>query len=385
MQNTKTNSIFELLITLLLGTVIGLITLGFVKSLKEIELIHEHFNQGFPYQLLLIPIVLIVIELTKRNTLYFPTKAAHLVDEKTSQYWTVFMSFFHFSGTLLSHLSGVSVGRESAVVLYSSGLARVFRLSWTYWGPIAGSIGFAAVVGQYWVAPFFMMELFGRTGFVQKIYSFMGAMLAVLIMKSFNSDQLFSNVVVTTDMGFFKKLIFLFFFAVCAGYLMRFYKKIYFVLSNYFKLQSLPAKVIVSCILAFFLYLPEFRKFQSLGLVQISDLSVLTTSFLDCLTKLFFTLISTTLGFLGGEFIPLIYSGVYFGHSFFDYFGYNPALGAVLGAFMLFAGATRFKWTSYILILNLMGFSWWFWTYFIVSAAVGFSGPGSIYKREITQ
>lgn len=384
MQNTKTSPIFDLLITLLLGTIIGFLTLGFVNCLSAIELVHKHFNQKFPYHLLLIPVVLIVIELTKRNTLYFPTKAAHLVDEKTSQYWTVFMSFFHFAGTVLSHLSGVSVGRESAVVLYSAGLARVFRLSWTYWGPIAGSIGFAAVVGQYWVAPFFMMELFGRTSFVQKIYSFIGAMLAVLIMKSFNPDQLFSNVVATTDMGFFKKLIFLFFFAVCAGYLMRFYKKIYFVLSNYFRSQSLWSKVTVSVILAFFLYLPEFRKFQSLGLAQISDLSVVTASFLDGITKLFFTLVSTTLGFLGGEFIPLIYSGVYFGHSFFDYFGYNPALGAVLGAFMLFAGATRFKWTGYILVLNLMGFSWWFWAYFSVSAAVAFSGPNSIYKKEIT-
>lgn len=386
MQNSKSNPnpLFELLILLLLGVVIGFLTLGFINALSLIEVVHARFNQEIPYHLLLIPVVLFVIEITKRNTLYFPTKTAHISDEKTSHHWTVFMSFFHFAGTLLSHLSGVSVGRESAAVLYSAGLPRVFRLSWTFWGPIAGAMGFSAVVGQYWVAPFFMMELFGRTSFVQKIYSFMGSMLTVLILKSFGAHQLFGHFNITTEMGFFKKLVFLFFFALCAGILMRFYKKFYNLLATYFKTKSLWIKLSVSMILAFFLYLPEFRKFQSLGIHQFSELSVFSGSFLDSITKLFFTLISTSIGFLGGEFIPLIYAGVHLGSSFFGYFGFDALLGSVFGSFLLFTGATRFKWTGYILLLNLMGFTWWFWAYFVVSIAVGFSGPNSIYKKEIS-
>jgi|GEM_PF-5487068 len=389
MQNAKVNNSFnsqsrahlEVLITLALGAIIGFLTLAFIKSLAAIEAAHISLNQSVPYHLLLIPIVLIAIELIKKNTLYFPSRTAHLPDEKTSQHWSVFMTPLHFFGTCISHLSGVSVGRESAVVLYSAGVVRLLKLPWIFWGPIVGAIAFSAVVGQFWVAPFFLFELFGRTNIFQKIYSFMGAWLAVLIIKSFGEPPLLSASEITIDMGFFEKLFFLFFFAACAGYLMRLYKNIYFRFSTYFLRRPLWIKAAVALILAYILYLPAFRKYQSMGLSQFADFSIITSSFFDVLVKLFLTIISVTLGFFGGEFIPLIYSGVYFGHSFFAFFGHSTLLGAALGAYLLFTGATRFKWTSYILILSLMGSSWWFWAYFLVLVTVVFSGPLSIYRK----
>jgi len=48
---------------------------------------------------------------------------------------------------------------------------------------------------------------------------------------------------------------------------------------------------------------------------------------------------------------------------------------------LLFAAATRFRGTGYILILGLMGLSWWFWAYFLVSVALAFAGPKSLYKE----
>lgn len=384
MQNYKSNSnsFSEVIITLALGLIIGFATLAFINCLAATELMHKQLNERIPYHLLLIVPILILIEWTKRNTLYFPLKSAHLTDEKSSGYWSVYMSLFHFVGTVLGHISGVSTGRESAVVLFSAGLSRIFRLAWTFWGPIAGAVGFSAVVGQYWVAPVFMIELFGRTRFIQKVYSFMGAMVAVLIVKSFNQEIIFSYTDVPIEMGFFKKLVFLFFFSACAGYLMRIYKFFYFKLSNYFNLRTLWVKAVFALMLALFLWLPEFRKFQGLGLLELSGAHFVSGSILAAVTKLFFTLISTTLGFLGGEFVPLIYSGVNFGWGFFHYFGFDVSLGSALGAYLLFAAATRFKWTGYILALTLLGSSWWFWAFFCVSIAVGFSGATSIYKKE---
>lgn len=373
---------FNIPISIFLGLLIGVLTLGFIKALNVIELFHNYFNSGTPYHLIIIPLVLVIIYIAKRQTLYFPAKVSQLHDEVSSQYWTPMMTPFHYLGTILSHLSGVSVGREGAVVLYSAGLVRLFSMSWLYWGPIASTIGFSAVVGNYWVAPFFMSELYKRSSFLQKLYGFMGSIVAVLLMKSFQEESLFSKITVQTDMGFFKKLMFFFFFALSAGLLMRVYKKVYFLLSDYFSKSGLSLKIFIAFLLAVFLYFPEFRKFQSLGLQQFSDLQFLDASFFNVIVKLFFTLISTTVGFFGGEFIPLIYSGVQFGHSFFSYFGYDPILGALLAAYLLFASATRFKWTSYVLILALMGFGWWFWAYFVVSVAVGFSGESSIYKKE---
>lgn len=378
-------SVFEIFMSLGLGGLIGFLTLAFIKLLNEIERFHQLFNQKIPYHLILIPFVLIVIELIKRNTLYFPLKLAQLSSEQSSRYWTIFMTPLHFFGTLLSHFSGVSVGREGATVLFSAGIVRVFKMDWIFWGPIVSSMGFSAVVGQFWVAPFFMMELFERTSLIQKIYSLIGASVAVLVLKTFNTLDLFTQYDISNlelESGFFRKMLFLFFFAICAGYLMRFYKKVYFLFTSYFKLSSLWLKIFVSFVLAIFLYLPEFRKYQSLGIYQFTDLQNISGSFLDVLCKLFFTLVSTTVGFMGGEFIPLIYSGVNFGNIFFSYFGYNSLLGSLLGAFLLFAGATRFKWTSYLLILNLMGLNWWFWAYYVASIAIQFSGDKSIYQTN---
>ncbi len=130
------------------------------------------------------------------------------------------------------------------------------------------------------------------------------------------------------------------------------------------------------------LFLPEFRKFQSLGLNQFSYLINIQSSYVDVLCKLAFTVFSTSLGFLGGEFIPLVYSGTIWGFSFFHQFSLNPHLGALLGAFLLFAGTTRLKWTSYVLVVSLLGFGWWFWSFYVISLCVGFSGPRSIYQRH---
>lgn len=386
MKFQRNSPTFELLLALAFGLLIGLLTFIFIEALTRVERLHAGLNQTTPYHLFLIPLVLICIEVIKKNTLYFPVRAAQLTDEVSSQYWSVFMLPVQFFGTLLSHLSGVSVGRESAAVLYSAGLVRLFRLNWLYWGPVVGSIGFSSIVGQFWVAPFFMKEMFGQTNTYQKIYSFVGSITAVLVMKSLGAQHLFHQLSINSEManemGFFKKLIFLFLFAAMAGYLMRIYKKYYFSISDYFKMRPLGVKALMSVILLVFLFIPEFRKYQSLGISQFSDLTTVAGTFFDVFSKLFLTLVSTGLGFLGGEFIPLVYSGVYFGHAFFALFGHSTLLGAAFGAYLLFTAATRFKWTGYILILNLMGISWWFWAYFIVALAVGFSGQHSIYKKN---
>jgi H+/Cl- antiporter ClcA len=382
-ENSPRNPFFNIPISLFLGLVIGALTLLFINTLSAIESYHGQLNTSFPYHLVLIPVVIALIHLAKRNTLYFPFKVEELRAEVSSHFWSPMMLPFHFIGTCLSHLSGVSVGREGAAVMLSAGIVRIFKMSWLYWGPIATTIGFSAVVGQYWVAPFFINEMYERSTLLQKIYAFMGSIVAVLLIQSFKPESLFHKVSFTTDMGFFKKLVFFFLFAACAGLIIRVYKQLYKLLSGYFKKSGMWVKIFVAFLLALFLFEPEFRKFQSLGIAQITNLELLKSSFLYVAVKLFLTLISTSLGFLGGEFIPLIYAGVHFGHSFFSSFGYSPVLGSGLAAYLFFAAGTRFKWTSYILLLGLMGFGWWFWGYFVISTAIRFSGPLSLYRKEI--
>jgi H+/Cl- antiporter ClcA len=227
-----------------------------------------------------------------------------------------------------------------------------------------------------------MFELFSKTTSVQKIYAFIGSGVSVLLMNTMGLQHLLVMPVITTELGFFQKAVGLFLLAMTAGYIMRLYKDLYFKLSTYFLKSSWLVKLSVSCILLVTLSLPEFRKFQSLGLEQLSTFNIISLSAIDVIVKLLFTLLATTLGFFGGEFIPLIYAGTHLGHHLFSFLGIDTLLGAALGAYLLFAGATRFKWTSYVMLLALLGPSWWFWGYFVLSVAITFSGNLSLYKSE---
>lgn len=378
----ETNPFWQLLMTLIFGVVIGLLTHAFMTGLASLNAAQAQLNLFEPFHLLLAPLVFLFIFLVRRRTLFFPYKISEMRDETSASHWSIMMAPAHFFGTLLSHASGMSLGREGAVVLFSSGLVRLFRLTWTFWGPIAASIGFASVLGQAWLAPIFMFEFFGFTSFMQKILGLMGAMVAVLVTRSFGTHTLLTELELNDSSGFFKKLFVLFLFAVFVGYLMRYYIKLHHMLSAFFARCSLVTRLLVVILMMTFLYLPQFRVYQSLGLEQFHDLNTLTGSYEAALVKLALTMVATSVGFLGGEFIPLVFSGSFLGAAFFQSFGLSSALGAGFGAYILFATGTRLKWTSFFLMLGLLGWGWWLWVLYALSLATSFAGSESLYQKR---
>lgn len=380
-SQAETNPFRQLLISLVFGLVIGLLTWAFINGLSSLNAAQVNLNLLEPFHLLLAPLVFLFIYLVRRRSLFFPYKISEMTHEVSSTHWSVIMAPMHFFGTLLGHASGMSLGREGAVVLFSSGLVRLFRLTWAFWGPIAASIGFAAVLGQAWLAPIFMFELFGFTSFLQKILSLIGAMVAVLVMRSLGAHALFADIEFQDSSGFFKKLFVLFIFGASVGLLMRYYKKLHHVLNLFFAKAHLVIRVFVVILLMAFLYLPQFRIYQSLGLSEFHDLSALSGSYETGLVKLILTMLTTSLGFLGGEFIPLVFSGCFIGAAFFQTFGLNPVLGAGFGAYILFAAGTRLKWTSFFLMVALLGWGWWLWVIYVLSIANSFTGEESLYRK----
>ncbi len=378
---TSNNPFWQLLISLVFGVLIGLLTFAFTTGLASLNKAQENLNLLEPFHLLLAPLVFLFIYLVRRRTLFFPYKISEMSQETSSGHWSKMMTPTHFFGTLLSHSSGMSLGREGAVVLFSSGLVRLFKLTWAFWGPVAASIGFACILGQAWLAPVFMLELFGFTSLLQKTLSLIGAMVAVLVTRSFGTHALFAAIEFHDTSGFFMKLFVLFLFGVGVGFLMRYYKKLHRVLSLFFAKSNLFVRLLVVVLLMTFLYLPQFRIYQSLGLEQFQDLNSLTGSYETGFVKLILTLITTSLGFLGGEFIPLVFSGCFIGAAFFQTFGLSPVLGAGFGAYILFATGTRLKWTSFFLMLTLLGWGWWLWVLYVLSIATSFAGEESLYRK----
>lgn len=284
-------------------------------------------------------------------------------------------------GTLLSHLVGASVGRESVAVVMTAGLVRAFQLQWTFWGPIAMGAGFAAVLGNPWIGVIFTMELFSTTT-RQKILLLVSSYFAFLLMQTLQIPHLIPAIRVQSNLGFFKTLLFVILLSVSVGFMMRFYKWAYVRINLFFQNRSFFIRMGFAVLLAALLMIPELRPFQSLGLSQIADLENLKIGFEIPLLKLLLTLFSVTLGFWGGEFIPLVFTGLHYGASLAHVIGYNPLVGAYFCCYLFFAAATRLKWTSFFLILSLMGFSWCLWLLILINLTVGFSGEESLYRHH---
>ncbi len=291
------------------------------------------------------------------------------------------MTPLHFLGSVISHMAGASVGREGVVLLMASGLVRAFQLNWSFWGPVAMGCGFSAILGNPWIGLIFVWELLS-TNVRQKIYVLMSSYFAYLLMQMLQVQHLISPIDIQQDVGVLTKFGFIFALALTSGFLMRLYKWVYLRASTFFQGTTITTRILISFILVGIFLVPEFRKYQSLGLLQLENLNDLQIGFHIPLIKLTLTLFSVTLGFWGGEFIPLIYSGLHFGASLAQFMGFNQLIGTYLGCYLFFAGATRLKWTGFFLLLSLMGFSWLGWLLLLMNLTVGFSGSGSLYQSN---
>ena len=188
-------SLKEILVTLALGLLIGFVITLLFKALEWIEIQHLVLNEKqIPFHLVALPFVLVALAEIKKRTLYFPTKVSEITATQVSlpHHWSPWMTVFHLLGNTISHFVGASVGREGTAVMMSAGLVRALRLSWTYWGVIAMTIGFSAVVGQPLIALIFITELFS-TSLKQKLYALIGSMTAYLLMKTLGAPHLFST------------------------------------------------------------------------------------------------------------------------------------------------------------------------------------------------
>lgn len=374
----------ELFITICLGLVIGVLTAGFLEALHVLAVQQESLNTDkWPLHVFFLPAVLVFLYLLKKRTLYFPTNVSELLGWKSdsSLHWSAWMTPFNLIGTLFSHVVGASVGRESVVVVMAAGLVRVFRLEWKFWGPIAMGCGFASVLGNPWIGVVFVVELL-TTNFKQKFFVFVSSYFAYLLMQTMQVPHLIPGIEIQQDLGFFKTLFFVVTLAILVGFLMRIYKWVFLKVSLFFRKSSIWVRLVFALILMALLLTPELRSYQSLGILQLEKLDRLQLGFQIPLLKLFLTLFSVTLGFWGGEFIPLVYAGLHFGASLSHSLGYPQLVGTYLCSYLFFACATRLKWTGAFLAISLMGFSWALWIFVLVNLAVGFSGEKSLYQSH---
>ncbi|MES2803670.1 MAG: chloride channel protein [Bdellovibrionota bacterium] len=370
----------NLILALILGVAAAAISYGFQAVID----FSEELRHQYPQIILGLPILFILTVLLKKKTLYFPYKVKDMNEmvEPKNFFWNRWKAFYHFVGASLSHLFGASVGREGVVVLATTGVARLFNLSLPYWGPVAASVGFAAITGNKWVGVIFLIEMY-TTQFSQKIWTFFGAWVAVLLLQTIKFPHLLSAVMIPETHSWFNRFVFIFLLGLVIGYISRSYKKSYFFLSDFFAQKNILWPIVMSLAIGYALYNPVMRPLQSLSLDLVSKFSsgslMLENDMQLLFFKLIFTLFCVSLGFFGGEFVPLVLVGCGLGATGAQYFGESLLLGSTLGAFAIFAGVTRLKWTCMVLCASLMDYSMLFWVYIFFSVVHSFSGDKSIY------
>lgn len=373
-------------LNLILALLFGAAAAGLSFGLQAVIDFSQQLRLEYPQTVLCLPILFVITVLLKKKTLYYPHKVKDLYEmtEQKNFFWNRWKSVYHFVGASLSHLFGASVGREGVIVLTTTGVVRLFNLSLPYWGPVAASIGFAAITGNKWVGIIFLIEMY-TTQFSQKVWTFFGAWVSILILQSLKFPHLLSVVTIPDTDSWLKRFFFVFLLGMIIGYVARYYKKSYFFLSDFFAKKHIFWAILMSASIGYALYNPDLRQLQSLSLdlvERFSSGSLVTEYDMQLVfLKLVFTLLCVSLGLFGGEYVPLVLVGVGLGVTGAQYYGESLLLGSVLGAFAVFAGVTRLKWTSVVLCLGLLDYTMFIWVYIFYSVVHSFSGDQSIYLQ----
>lgn len=371
----------NLFITILFGVVIGLSTAVYILGLERIQIFH-HTHSLYPALLIF---VFGAIALVKRKTLYFPTGIHEIVEarETEQKYWSPWGYAWNLVGSWMSHLAGASLGREGTVLVLSGGLVRICKLNWTYFKPIIISAAFGCVIGQPWIALVFVMELF-VTNIEQKILSIVMAWIGVLILQTLQFTSLFQNLTVDMSASFSNKLFVAVLTGLILGCVAHFYKKVHVYAELYLKKHYF---ISVLCVLALMgiLFIPSMKPMHSLSLDSFVKIQSGHAEAWFILVKILLTLACVSLGFIGGDFIPMVIIGSGTGVLVAQYFHVDYTFGFAMGLLAFFTGVTRLKWTGLWTLFLITGFGPMAWGYLCLSVARYFSGQISLYRKYVVE
>lgn len=369
----------KLFIAISFGSFIGLIVMSFFKSLFWVQ----EFHSKNVYYIFLLPIVWLILRLTKKFTLYFPVSVAEVYNTTPSTYkqWPKLGLIFNFFGSVLSHFSGASIGREGVAITLSASLAQLLKIDWVFWRPIVISAGFGIAVDNPFVGLVFLFEVF-ISNLDQKILALIMCWVGCLVLQTAQLPHLLEPFFVLGVNSYTDKLVFILCSGAIIGMFSQFYKTLFFKLKSRFDRGSawfLVPAIFISSVILFF---PEFKDIHSLSLAQFQSVQAgqVSTEFL--LYKIAFTLFFTSIGFWGGDFVPSVLIGSGIGVVLAKLFSMDPTFGLMLGSFSFFCGLTRLKWTAFFLTASLVGFHQLAWVYLFLTVCNWFSGTVSVYTTE---
>lgn len=377
-------------LSLVTGTAVGLAASAFHVGLEKSTAIRT----THPVIILMLPVAgLLIVGIYKLLKLTHD-KGTNMVliavRDGENMTWKNTLSIF--TGSILTHLTGGSAGREGAALQIGgsigSQLGIWFRLSEQDHRLITMcgmSAGFSALFGTPIAAAFFSMEVISvgimhysaiipcsaaaLTGF--KISSFFGVAPALMNVKinSLNWEIYIKASIIAVLCGLLS-IIFCFVLKNSA----RIYR--YFIRNPYLRIFIGGLFVVILT------FICGTYDYNGAGSGIIAKAFETRAPFQQFILKLVFTALTLGAGFKGGEILPVFFVGSTFGSFAAPFLGLDCSLGAAIGLSCLFCGVTNCPITALFLCIELFGVK--NLPIYLITCAIAymFSGYAGLYSEQ---
>ncbi len=273
-----------------------------------------------------------------------------------------------FISTLLTHLGGGSAGREGTAVQIGGTLATTCKKIFFKNDKNAHQIliimgisgGFAAVFGTPLAALFFALEVafIKKTNLTFLLPSACTAFLSHYICLAFGITHTNYTLTIFPILQF-STLFFIAVIGIMAGLSARLFIQAMSV-STFFLTKKIPqatARIFIGgSLISILLYAFTAYNYAGLGIATISHCFIDAAPWHTFLCKLFFTVLTLSVGFKGGEATPLFFIGAALGSTLSVIFGLPIGFAAGIGFASVFAAATHTPFACALMSIELFGF-----------------------------
>lgn len=326
-------------------------------------------------------------EINKGNNLILEANRNPEIEVPTS------MAPLIVSTTLLSHLVGASVGRESTAIQMSASISTLFKRLFNFQTETysvlircAVAAGFSAVFGTPLTATVFALEWTKDKLQIKNIsFTLFAAYLAYAISKIGNAPHLHFPKINLPNWDL-KTIILLLVFGVVSGVIALFFN----VLTQYFtclwsqKISYPPLRAFIAgTIILLLVFVINDVSFLGLGVPSIENSFLRPAPYYYFILKIIFTLLSTTSGFKGGEVTPLFFIGACLGSYYGGVLHLDITFWTAIGFVCLFSGSTNTPLACTIMAIELFGIELLPASLVCCFLAYYTSGNTSVYASQI--
>lgn len=310
-----------------------------------------------------------------------------------TQYLPLRMAPFILVSTVVSHLFGASVGREGTAVqmgaALSDSISKVFRLNNSDRQIIlmAGmSAGFASVFGTPLAGGIFALEVLtvGTIRYQAAFPCVLAAVLANQVSSFLGIHHSHFSIPIIPEFSNWT-LFALLISGLIFGWTARLFKALTHLTAQLFKnnisyspLRPFLGGLIIVGLLAVF----DAHAYIGIGSSTIAESFVKPLASYDFAGKLFFTVLSISSGFKGGEVTPLFFIGATLGNALAPFFNMPIAFLAGLGLVAVFAGASNTPIACTFMAIELFGSPIASYAALVCLVSYLFSGNSSIYLTQ---